>query len=99
MNIVGKMEQGEPGALIVSLEESQASSVLPLWVTTDLGQGNTRASKTEVGGTDDHNAHSSIDQATNDQVRLFPFVCELQQEPFEELCCIAAYKAIRGDDE
>jgi hypothetical protein len=41
MNIMGRKEQGKPGALIISLEESQASSALPLWTTTDLGQGNT----------------------------------------------------------
>jgi hypothetical protein len=47
---------------------------------------------------DNRNAHASIDEATNGQVRSFPFVCETQQESFEELCCLAAYKAIRGDD-
>jgi hypothetical protein len=49
-----------------------------------------------VGGTDHRNAHSSIDEATNNQVRSFPFVCKSQREPFEELCCLTAYKAIRG---
>jgi hypothetical protein len=51
------------GALIVSLEESKTSSILPEWAVADLGHRDARISPAKVGCLDSCNAHSSIHDA------------------------------------
>ena len=47
---------------------------------------------------EDCDAHPSIHKAMHNRVGSFPFVCEAQQEPFDELCCIASNHAICGEN-
>jgi hypothetical protein len=51
-----------------------------------------------VGGTDNRNAHSSIDEATYHRVRTFPLVGKSQGESLEEFSGFLPDEAISQDD-
>jgi hypothetical protein len=54
-------------------EEAETCCVLPLRETAHLAGWDARASQAEVSGSDDGNAHTSVDIATHVRVRLLPF--------------------------
>ena len=68
----------EPGSVALTVEETEACTVIPLRTTMAHGAGwNTGATEAKVGGTDNGNAHASIDETTHLGIRLSCFLSHL----------------------
>ena len=67
----GELERPKRGLVVP--EKAEACCILPLGTTAHTTSGDARTSETEVSGSDDGNAHTSVDIATHLGVRLIPF--------------------------
>ena len=71
----GDNRREEPGSVALTVEETEACTVIPLRTTMAHGAGgNTGATEAKVGGMDNGNAHASIDETTHLGIRLACFL-------------------------